>query len=140
MTYGVCEHMWFQISLDELGICDDAPIRLYCDNKAVINIAHNPMQHYRTKHVEIDRHFIKEKLDKGLICMPFLKSKNQLANVFTKELNGKFFNPIYLQIEHERYLCTNLRRSVTLHYVKMYFQLKANFGILWIYLNWNVAM
>jgi hypothetical protein len=41
------------------------PIMLYCDNKVAINIANNPVQHDRTKHVEIDRHFIKEKLDSG---------------------------------------------------------------------------
>ena len=39
------------------------PIRLYCDNKAVCDIAHNSVQHDRTKHVEVDIFFIKEKLD-----------------------------------------------------------------------------
>ena len=43
---------------------------LYCDNKSAISIAHNPMQHDRMKHIEIDRHFIKDKLDSGLICTP----------------------------------------------------------------------
>lgn len=41
-------------------------MKLYCDNKSTINIAHNLVQHERTKHVEIDRHFIKEKLECGL--------------------------------------------------------------------------
>ena len=41
---------------------------LVCDNKSAISIAHNLVQHDRTKHVEIDRHFIKEKLDNGLIA------------------------------------------------------------------------
>ena len=41
------------------------------ETRTVINIAHNPMQHDRTKHIEIDRHFIKEKLDSGLICTPY---------------------------------------------------------------------
>lgn len=44
------------------GICE-TPMRFYCDNKSVINITHNPIQHDRTKHVKVDRHFIKEKLD-----------------------------------------------------------------------------
>ena len=52
-----------EIILDDLKIKYEAPMGLVCDNKSAINIAHNPVQHDRTKHVEIDRHFIKEKLD-----------------------------------------------------------------------------
>ena len=47
-------------------------MRLYYDNKSAISIAHNPRQHDRTKHIGIDRHFIKEKLDSGLICTPYV--------------------------------------------------------------------
>ena len=49
-------------------------MKLYCDNKATISIAHNPVQHDKTKHIEIERHFIKEKLEEGVICMPFVPS------------------------------------------------------------------
>lgn len=55
------------------------PIKLYCDNKAAISIAHNPVnlvQYDRTKHVKIDRHFVKEKIENGLICTPFVFKKN----------------------------------------------------------------
>ena len=61
-------------------------MKLYCDNKAMISIAQNPAQHDRTKHVEIDRHFIKEKIDCGAICMPFVPSTLQMADIFTKGL------------------------------------------------------
>ena len=47
-------------------------MKLYCDNKSAINIAHNPVQHDQTKHIEIDKHFIKEKLDSELICTPYV--------------------------------------------------------------------
>jgi hypothetical protein len=68
---------------------------LYCDNKAAINIANNPIQHDQTKHVEIDHHFIKEKLDNGEICLPFVRTTEQLADVFTKGLHtAKFSNII----------------------------------------------
>ena len=46
------------------------PMKLYYDNKEAINKAHNPVQHDRTKYVEVGRPFIKEKLDGGLIFMP----------------------------------------------------------------------
>ena len=47
------------------------------------------MQHDRTKHVEIDRHYIKEKIDNGVICMPFVPTTQQIANILTEGL----FNP-----------------------------------------------
>ena len=56
-------------------------MRLYCDNKSAISIAHNPVQHDKTKHIEVDKHFIKEKLDSGQICIPYISSSDQLANV-----------------------------------------------------------
>ncbi|XP_058211908.1 uncharacterized mitochondrial protein AtMg00810-like [Rhododendron vialii] len=98
MAHGVCELLWLQTVLHDLRISDNDPMKLYCDNKAAINIAHNPVQHDRTKHIEIDRHFIKEKLSKGLICMPFVRSKNQLADIFTKGLGRKSFHPIVFKL------------------------------------------
>ncbi|RVW60445.1 Retrovirus-related Pol polyprotein from transposon TNT 1-94 [Vitis vinifera] len=51
------------------------PIRLFCDNKVACDIAHNPIQHDRTKHVEVDRFFIKEKLDDKIVELPKIRSK-----------------------------------------------------------------
>ncbi|KAJ8773456.1 hypothetical protein K2173_004286 [Erythroxylum novogranatense] len=67
------------------------PMKLFCDNKSAISIAHNPIQHDRTKHIEVDRHFIKEKLDSGLICTPFISTSDQLADMLTKGLSGATF-------------------------------------------------
>jgi len=71
MAQGICELLWLKIILEDLRIKSDDPMRLYCDNKSAISIAHNPVQHDITKHIEVDRHFIKEKLDSGLICTIF---------------------------------------------------------------------
>ncbi|RVX15346.1 Retrovirus-related Pol polyprotein from transposon RE1 [Vitis vinifera] len=57
-----------------------------CDNKATISIAKNPVQHDRTKHVEIDRHFIKEKLEGGTIRLMYIPSSRQTADILTKTL------------------------------------------------------
>ena len=84
MAHGVCEILWLKILLKELGFDSKDSVRFYCDNKAAISIAHNPVQHDRTKHVEIDRHFIKEKLREGTICTPYAKTGEQLANILTK--------------------------------------------------------
>ena len=67
-------------------------MKLYCDNKASVQIANNPVQHDRTKHVEIDRFFIKEKLEEKIIELPFVPSKDQLADILTKAINGKSFH------------------------------------------------
>ncbi|RDX95763.1 Copia protein, partial [Mucuna pruriens] len=80
-----------------LGCYNEGPIKLFCDNNSAISIAHKPIQHDRTKHIEIDRHFIKEKLDSGLIVTAHVPTRLQVADVFTKgllttrfqELNGK---------------------------------------------------
>ena len=51
-------------------------IKLYCDNKAAISISHNPVLHDRTKHVEVDKHSIKEKIDSSVICMSYIPTMN----------------------------------------------------------------
>ncbi|RVX23324.1 Retrovirus-related Pol polyprotein from transposon TNT 1-94 [Vitis vinifera] len=57
------------------GYLSRQPIRLFCDNKAACDIAHNPVQHDHTKHVEVDRFFIKEKLDDKIVELPKIHQK-----------------------------------------------------------------
>lgn len=76
----------------------EGTMRLCCDNISAINIAHNPVQHDRTKHIEINRHFIKEKLESGLISTPYTPSKDLLANVLTKGLPVSRFQEIITQL------------------------------------------
>ena len=80
-----------KILLRELGYDSKDPIKLFCDNKAAINIAHNPFLKDRTKHIEIDRHFIKEKLRKGIICTPYVRTGDQLADILTKGVATNHF-------------------------------------------------
>ena len=72
LSYGVCEIIWFQRVLEELKQRINMTIKLYCDNKSVITINHNPVQCNITKHIEIDKHLIKEKLEARLIYMSFV--------------------------------------------------------------------
>ena len=75
-----------KIILGDLKIKCEAPMKLFCDNKSAISIANNLIKYDRTKHIEIDRHFIKEKLEGGLITIAYVPSRHQLANVLTKGL------------------------------------------------------
>ena len=58
---GIAEILWLRKLLTELGYTPTKRCELYCDNQAATNISENPVQHDRTKHVEVDIHFIKEK-------------------------------------------------------------------------------
>ena len=66
-------------------------MNFYCDNTFAIEIAHNPIQHDRKKHVEIDRHFIKEKFEARIVVFHFVKSEDQLADVLTKAVANNVF-------------------------------------------------
>ncbi|KAK9924401.1 hypothetical protein M0R45_032770 [Rubus argutus] len=91
MAHGVCELLWLKNLLHDLGFGLKSTMQLYCDNRAAIDISQNPVQHDRTKHVEVDRHFIKEKLDTKLISFPFVPTEEQLADILTKGVSKKVF-------------------------------------------------
>ena len=57
---------------------------LHCDNNPTIKIVHNHVQHDRTKHVEVNRHFNKENLDQKIIQLLFVRSEDQLVDILTK--------------------------------------------------------
>ncbi|CAL9016052.1 unnamed protein product, partial [Prunus brigantina] len=92
MTKGICELLWLRKLLTELGYKPTSTMNLFCDNKAAIAIAQNPVQHDRTKHVEVDRHFIKQKLEAKVFQFPFVKSEDQLADILTKAISSKAFH------------------------------------------------
>ena len=90
---GFCELIGLKGLLEEIGYPSNYTMNLYCENKSTIKIAHNIVQHDRMKHVEVDDHFIKEKLETKIVQFPFVKSKDQLADMLTKVVSSKgFFN------------------------------------------------
>jgi len=99
MAPGVCELLWMKIILDDLKIKYEAPMGLVSDNKSAIRIAHNPVQLDRTKHIEIDQHFIKEKLDSGLIATKYIPSKLHLVDMFTKGLPTEQLQDLTCKLE-----------------------------------------
>ena len=92
IAQGVCELLWIKSLLKDLGFDHTDSMILYCDNKSAINIAHNRVQPDKTIHIKIDKHFIKENLNSGVICTPFVKTGNQLADTLTKRVRSRPFH------------------------------------------------
>ena len=92
MTVGICELLWIRSLLKDIRYEQKDAIQLYCDNKSAIEIANNPVQHDRIKHVEIDKHSIKEKIEDGIIVSPFVKSEQHLVDMLTKAVASKAFS------------------------------------------------
>jgi hypothetical protein len=82
------EIIWLQFLLSELQVSLPAPPILWCDNIGATFLAANPMFHARTKHVEINYHFIREKVASKQLTIQFLWSKDQLADIMTTSLPG----------------------------------------------------
>ena len=84
MTQSLCEIMWIRQLFIEVDIETSVVAKLCCDNQATIHIASNPIFHERTKHIKIDYHFVREKIQLGLISIGYVKTGEQLGNIFTK--------------------------------------------------------
>lgn len=80
------EVTWLVGLLQELDIEIHQPIDIYCDSKAALQIAANPIFHERTKHIHIDCHFVREKIKNGLLPPHHISTKLQLADLMTKGL------------------------------------------------------
>jgi len=85
MAKAICELLWIRNLMQELLVEQTNAMKLYCDSKAACDIAHNLVQHDRTKHVEVDRYFIKEKLEEKIIKVLHIRSQEQFANILTKK-------------------------------------------------------
>ncbi|RVW80413.1 Retrovirus-related Pol polyprotein from transposon TNT 1-94 [Vitis vinifera] len=88
MALATCELIWLRHLLQELRFGKDEQMKLICDNQAALHIASNPVFHERTKHIEVDCHFIREKIASGCVATSFVNSNDQLADIFTKSLRG----------------------------------------------------
>ena len=98
MAMATCEFIWLKQLLKKLQIEEERPMTLICDNQVALHIASNSVFHERTKHIEIDCHFVIEKIESGDVVTSFINYNDQLADVFTK----------FLQNPRTNYICNKL--------------------------------
>ncbi|CAM8932740.1 unnamed protein product [Rhodiola kirilowii] len=105
MAATCCELTWLVRLLADMRVPTTYSIPLHCDNKAAIHIAHNPVFHERTKHVELDCHLVRSHVCSKFIKPMHLSTTEQPADIFTKALS----------MDHLHYLCSKLGVSNFLH-------------------------
>lgn len=92
------EIIWLIHLLEDIFVEVPKPVNLLCDNKSAIHIATNPVFHERTKHIELDCHFIREKVQLKVINLVHVTSTQQLADIFTKALGSAQFQKLLRDI------------------------------------------
>ncbi|GKB01404.1 retrovirus-related pol polyprotein from transposon TNT 1-94 [Tanacetum coccineum] len=87
VSISVCyaQVLWLRTQFTDYGFHFDK-IPMYCDSKAAIAISCNPVQHSRTKHIDVRYHFIKEQVEKGIVELFFVETEYQLADLFSKAM------------------------------------------------------
>nr|XP_016467178.1 PREDICTED: uncharacterized protein LOC107789823 [Nicotiana tabacum] len=96
LATSVAKLIWLIGLLKEVDADIKLPVEIYCDSKAAIQIAANSVYHERTKHIEIDCHFIRERIQQGLITTKYIATKEQPIDLLTKGLS---------KVQHEYLNC-----------------------------------
>ena len=86
MSQAAAEVTWLVRLLAELGVPHTCPVTLHCDSQSALQLARNPVFHERTKHIEVDCHFTRDKVLEGLLQLTYLPTALQLADILTKIL------------------------------------------------------
>jgi hypothetical protein len=84
--------MWVQILMHELKIPCPVAAKLWCDSLGAKYLSANPIFHARTKHIEVEYHFVRERVSKKLLEIDFVPSQDQVADGFTKPLQVRYLD------------------------------------------------
>ena len=95
--HGCAQIIWSKHQLLDYGV-RLSKVHLYCDNTSAINLTKNQIQHSKTKHIEIRHHFIHDHVQKGDCEIKFVKTENQLVDLFIKPLARDRFNKLRTEL------------------------------------------
>ena len=87
MTHATCEAIWLKRLLADLHVYQEK-VNLLCDNMSSIYLANNPVFHARSKHIEVQYHYVREKVIAKEIDIQHVSTKFQVADIFTKFLDS----------------------------------------------------
>ena len=85
--------LWMKKLLTDYEITQDTMV-IYCDNSSVIDISKNPVQHFKTKHIEIRYLFIRDLIERKIVCFKYISIEHQNADIFTKPLDRSKFETL----------------------------------------------
>ncbi|XP_072375542.1 uncharacterized protein [Diabrotica undecimpunctata] len=91
LAFSVREALWLRNFLKEIGI-DVSPVNIFVDNQSAIKLTQPQQFHSRTKHIDIKVHFVRDECKNKNICVSYVNTSNQLADLFTKALSKTVFN------------------------------------------------
>jgi hypothetical protein len=94
VAHAIAETVWLRQLLAELHRPLQQATIVYCDNISAVYMSTNPVQHRRTKHIEIDIHFVREKVALGQVQVLHVPTTSQFADIFTKSLPTQSFQDI----------------------------------------------
>jgi hypothetical protein len=86
LTQAMKEAIWLKNYVINIGARIDSPLILHGDNQGSLTLAKNPVYHTRTKHIDIQHHFVCEKVTNGTIALKYIPTKEMVANAMTKSL------------------------------------------------------
>jgi hypothetical protein len=112
MASAASEVTWLVRLLEEMGVSNLKPVTLHCDNQSALYIAKNPVFHDRTKHIEIDCHFTRDKVMEGLLQLSYLPTQHQLADILTKTLPSPHFRELLSKLGVSSVIPPNLREGI----------------------------
>ncbi|XP_026378109.1 uncharacterized protein LOC113272498 [Papaver somniferum] len=100
LVVAASEVRWISYILDELGVPLTTPCLMYCANMGARSLASNPVCHARTKHIEVDYHFVRSLVMIGFLFVKYVHTLDRIANFFIKGLNKKLFFKLQGKLMH----------------------------------------
>lgn len=111
------ELLWIASLFEELSLSLSSPSVLWCDNEGSIKLAFSLVFHARTKHIEIDVHFLREKIQDNLLDVRYVPTTDQQVDIFTKSLSASRFQSLCVALrlhspgvrstsEHVKHICS----------------------------------